>query len=325
MGSLSSGPVAILLSCIGVVSWRPRRRSLIACSMAVLAVATLAHAQQTQNPSPMSDTTRPHPRVAESPAAGERATLSLGELFVPAAALAKKRATMPLVVHFHGASWLIEQHVARSAPQAALIVVNLGAGSARYAAPFADAAKFAVLLDEAAKATARITGQRPTWSGVTLTSWSAGYGAVRAILGEPANAARINAVILLDSLHASYAVDGDPSSARAKDPAVNVEDLDVFTRLAADAAGGRHRFWVTHSEVYPGTYASTTDTANALLASLNLSRRPVLKRGPLGMQQLSEVHRGGFHVLGFAGNSAPDHVDHLYALGEWLRQWKVVR
>ncbi len=99
----------------------------------------------------------------------------------------------------------------------------------------------------------------------------------------------------------------------------------MFTRLATEAAAGRTRFWVTHSEVYPGTYASTTDTANVLLASLGLTRRPVLKRGPLGMQQLSDARRGGFHVLGFAGNSAPDHVDHLYALGEWLRAWKVVR
>lgn len=44
---------------------------------------------------------------------------------------------MPLVVHFHGASWLIEQHVARGAPHAALVTVNLGAGSGRYATPFA--------------------------------------------------------------------------------------------------------------------------------------------------------------------------------------------
>ena len=120
----------------------------------------LASAQQAQNPSPMSDSTRPHPRVAESRAAGERATLSLGQLFVPAAAVARKRATMPVVVHFHGASWLIEQHVARSAPHAALIAVNLGAGSSRYAAPFADATTFATLLDEAADATAHIMGQR---------------------------------------------------------------------------------------------------------------------------------------------------------------------
>ena len=184
------------------------------------------------------------------------------------------------------------------------------------------------MLDEdarAADAGAQLIGRRPAWSSVTLTSWSAGYGAIRTILGQPGAADRVGAVILLDSLHASYVIDGDPAAPRSKDPAVEVEDLGAFTRLAAEAAAGRTRFWVTHSEVYPGTYASTTDTANALVASLGLTRRPILKHGPLGMQQLSEARRGDFHVLGFAGNSAPDHVDHLYALGEWLRRWKVVR
>lgn len=232
---------------------------------------------------------------------------------------------MPIVVHFHGAPWLIEHHVARAAPRAALVTVNLGAGSGRYAAPFADAAAFPALLDEAAVAAATITGRRPTWSNVTLTSFSAGYGAVRAVLARPDTARLVSAVILLDSLHASYAIDGDPAAPRAKDPAVKVGDLDAFVRLAADAAAGRKRFWVTHSEVYPGTYASTTDATNALLASLDLTRRPVLRQGPLGMQQLSEARRGNFRVLGFAGNSAADHVDHLYALGDWLRAWKVVR
>ncbi len=232
---------------------------------------------------------------------------------------------MPLVVHFHGASWLIEQHVTRGAPHAALVTVNLGAGSGRYAAPFVGAQRFEALLEEASEAAAALTGRPTRWSGITLTSFSAGYGAVRAILAQPASSARITAIVLLDSLHASYVIDGDPSAPRAKDPAVTVEDVEVFTRLAADAAAGRARFWVTHSEVYPGTYASTTDTADVLLASLGLTRRPVLKRGPIGMQQLSEAHRGGFHVLGFAGNSAADHVDHLHALGDWLRAWKVVR
>lgn len=298
--------------------------SLAGFCAGILTLATAALGQQPQNPSPMSDSTRPHPRVVETRAAGERARLSIGELFIPAAALARARATMPMVVHFHGAPWLIEHHVAQAAPHAALITVNLGAGSGRYAAPFADAAVFPALLDEAAGAAAKIIGRRPAWSQVTLTSWSAGYGATRAILAQP-SAARVDAVVLLDSLHASYAFEGDPAAPRAKDPAVKVADLDPFTRLGSEAAAGRSHFWVTHSEVYPGTYASTTDTANTLLASLALQRHPVLKRGPLGMQQLSEAHRGNFHVLGFAGNSAPDHVDHLYALGEWLRGWKVVR
>ena len=315
------------MHCLPDVAARPSpgRRPPWLATAGARAIATLAHAQQAQNPSPMTDSTRPHPRVIEARVAGERAPLSIGELFIPAAALARKRETMPLVVHFHGAPWLIEHHIARSAPHAALVSVNLGAGSGRYAAPFADAAAFTTLLAEAADTTARLTGRRPAWSSVTLMSFSAGYGAVRAVLAQPETAARVSGVILLDSLHASYVIDGDPSAPRVKDPAVRVTDLDVFSRLAADAAAGRKRFWVTHSEVYPGTYASTTDTASALLSSLALTRRPVLKRGPLGMQQLSEAGRGGFHVFGFAGNSAADHVDHLYALGDWLRAWKVVR
>ncbi len=295
------------------------------CLALVLALPSPAHAQAAQNPSPMSDSTRPHPRPPESRAAGMRAALSIGELFVPASAVARRRSAMPLVVHFHGAAWLVEQHVARSAPHAALVTVNLGSGSGRYAAPFADAARFGALLQEAADAIAQVAGRRPVWSSLTLTSFSAGYGAVRAILAQPDVAARVSAVVLLDSLHASYVIEGDPATPRTTDPAVDNADLAVFARLAADAAAGRTRFFVTHSEVYPGTYASTTETADALLAPLGLPRRPVLKRGPIGMQQLSEAHRGGFHVLGFAGNSAPDHMDHLYALGWWMRQWKVAR
>jgi hypothetical protein len=81
---------------------------------------------------------------------------------------------MPLVVHFHGASWLIERHVAKSAP-------------------FADPTTFSSLLADAAQAATRLRGRPTRWSGVTLTSFSAGYGAVRAILSQPGDAARISA------------------------------------------------------------------------------------------------------------------------------------
>lgn len=35
-------------------------------------------------------------------------------------------------------------------------------------------------------------------------------------------------------------------------------------------------------------------------------------------QILSEAKRGGLLVVGFAGNSAPDHVDQLHSLPEFL-------
>ncbi len=299
------------------------RRFAVAAMILGLAVPTIATGQLAQNPSPMSDTTRPHPRVAESRAPGERANLSIGGLFL--SDRFKSRDRVPLVIHFHGAAWLVEQHIRRAAPYAALVTVHLGAGSARYTAAFSDPTLFPTLLAEAAAAAATLTGRRPAWTTVTLTSFSAGYGAVRAILQAPDNYARVHGVFLADGLHAPYVIAGDPAAPRATDPAVNVSDIAVFVTFAADAAANRRRMWVTHSEVYPGTYASTTDTANALLNSLGLGRQAVLERGPLGMQQLSIARRGGFLLAGFAGNSAPDHLDHLYALGDWLREWKVVR
>jgi hypothetical protein len=82
---------------------------------------------------------------------------------------------------------------------------------------------------------------------------------------------------------------------------------------------GRKRFLLTHSEIFPGTYASTTETADFLLKQLGVKRRPILKWGPMGLQQLSEARRGKFLLMGYAGNSAPDHVDQLHSLPAWLK------
>jgi hypothetical protein len=38
------------------------------------------------------------------------------------------------------------------------------------------------------------------------------------------------------------------------------------------------------------------------------------------MQQLSEVRRGRLEILGFAGNSAPDHIDQFHGMPEFLRR-----
>lgn len=87
--------------------------------------------------------------------------------------------------------------------------------------------------------------------------------------------------------------------------------LEPFLNYARAAAAGRQRFVFTHSEIFPGTFSSTTETADCLIRELGLERTPVLRWGPRGMQQLSEVHSGALLILGFAGNSAPDHVDHF--------------
>jgi hypothetical protein len=81
----------------------------------------------------------------------------------------------------------------------------------------------------------------------------------------------------------------------------------------------KKKFLITHSEIFPGTYASTTETTDSLIRSLNLQRHAVLKWGPVGMQMLTETRAKGLTILGFAGNSAPDHVDHFHGLPTFLK------
>ena len=76
---------------------------------------------------------------------------------------------------------------------------------------------------------------------------------------------------------------------------------------------------ITHSEIFPGTFVSTTEATDWLLASLGTHATPVLAWGPGGMQQLADARLGLFHVLGFAGNSAPDHVDQLHGMATFVR------
>ncbi len=266
-------------------------------------------AQSAQNPSPMVEHTRLHPRLKEDRPSGKRIPLRIGTLFLPE----KLPATdAPLFVHFHGGTW-IPEFAATKIP-AAVIAVQLGAGSATYGKPFADPKAFGELLQEAEAKAGR------KFDHMGLTAWSAGYGAVRAILKTPEYYERVQFVLLCDGLHSGY-VGGKPGP---KESNLVAEDLAVFVKFAKDAAVGKKQFVLTHTEIFPGTFASTTETADHLLTQLSLKRKPVLRWGPMGTQILCEVKEGRFHLLGFAGNSAPDHVDLLHAMPELLSEieWK---
>jgi hypothetical protein len=118
---------------------------------------------------------------------------------------------VPLLIHFHGAPWLFEQHVGRHIPQAVLISVQLGSGSSVYRRPFQQSTSapgaantFVQLVNEAASV-ARV---KQGWSTITLSGFSAGYGAVREILRNSESFALVNNVLLLDGMHTSYEPEG---------------------------------------------------------------------------------------------------------------------
>jgi hypothetical protein len=117
-------------------------------------------------------------------------------------------------------------------------------------------------------------------------------------------------------MHTSYQPEGKPV---AEGGAIDATGLDSFIAFAKEAAAGRKSFVFTHSEIFPGTYASTTECGDYLLSQLSLKRQAQLRQGPIGMQQLSAVDVGGLHLRGYAGNTAPDHVDHLQGMPGWFK------
>ena len=271
-----------------------------------------------QNPSPMVEATRAHERLAATKLAGAvRSFVGPADkpvdLFVPDRA--RTGDAFDLVIHFHGAAWLPEQAVAGLGRNTVAAVLNLGTGSGAYDRAFADPAVFDSLLAVVTREVSAATGRAARIGRVTLVGFSAGHGAVRAILREPRHFTRIDAVLLLDGMHTSYLPEGTPL---ASGGTLDTTNLVAFASFARAAVRGEKRFLVTHSEIFPGTFASTTETADWLVRALGLRGTPVVRWGPRGMQQLSEVRAGRFEVLGFAGNSAPDHIDQLHAMPELL-------
>jgi len=279
------------------------RLTAVFCLLLGVELAT----QGQQNPSPMVEHTREHPRLTKTTTTGQRIALELGTLFVPEKVTRKSPAK--LLLFFHGGDW-IPEYAAAQQRNMAVITVQAGAGSGSYVKLFTDPARFLRLVTEAE------TKSGLKFNEVDLGGWSAGCGALRQILGDPASYERVNRVLCIDGVHTGY-VAGNPGPEESK---IETDNLQIWLRLGRDAMAGKKRFIVTHSEIFPGTFASTTETSDYLLREWGLAAHPVVKWGPMKTQMLSEVESGGLLVAGFAGNSAPDHVDQLHSLPEYLER-----
>ncbi len=262
-----------------------------------------------QNPSPMQEHTRAHGRVSEEPWQKMRLMLD-GALPKPIEFYMSSTEVDAVWIHFHGTPHVVYHGALESTRRhIAFACVQMGAGSAAYETPLGSGT-FARLL-------AAVRAEFTACSRIWLSGFSAGYGALRAALADDGVAEQVDGVLILDGLHSGYRPQGRPL---AEGGHIEEEPLAPFVHFARRAALGDARMLLTHSEVFPGTFASTTETADYLVKALDLPRRAVLEWGPLGMQQLSDAHRGKLRIMGFAGNSAPDHVDHLHALSHFRNE-----
>lgn len=217
-----------------------------------------------------------------------------------------------LVVHFHGDEATVEREFAAAQTPAVLVVVNFKGLSARYEQPFSEPDRFEALLDETLLEL-KTRGAAPLsarWRTICVSSFSAGFGAVRAILKQPQNYRRIEALYLADTLYAGYA-----DAAAGKPQAAHLRD---FRRFAREAARGAKWMFITHSYLQPPDYAGTHETAADLLAHVDLA--PLASSQELGgddegglapLLVVARAERGRFTVLGCGGADGAAHMAHL--------------
>lgn len=202
----------------------------------LLAAGVMARAQQ--NPSPMVEHTREHPRLQKTAPSGQRIQLELGTLFVPESV--KQKRQVKLLLFFHGGDWLPEFAVAQQRNMA-VISVQAGAGSSSYEKLFADPARLPRLIAEAEGKSGRRFGE------IDLGGWSAGCGALRKILNDQPSYDRVSRVLCIDGVHTGY-VNGKPGPEESE---IETDNLQIWLRLGRDAIAGKKRLIVTHTEIFP--------------------------------------------------------------------------
>ncbi|MCB9879870.1 MAG: hypothetical protein H6835_19945 [Planctomycetes bacterium] len=248
---------------------------------------------------------------------GDRLPLPDAVLFVPRDFTPPSDGVVPLAVHFQGGAVIAEENFARMQRPGVLIASTLAGRSGAFAAPYRDPAAFAALLAAGERALSRQCGRELRFGDLLVTTFSAGYGAVRELLAQPDNFERIGALVAADSIYASVVAD----DVRAPDAAQMVD----FLRFAQAAARGEKVFVLAHG-MYQTDYASTAECADLVLAAVAGRRKPSAAFTERGVPIAAEFHQRGFHFYTFDEATAGIHVDCLYAIPEWVRRhWGAAR
>ncbi len=233
---------------------------------------------------------------------GERVALKEAQLFIPEGFQAGEEG-IDVTLHLHGSAGVAERNCVQAGLPGVLVTVALSGLSGVYTEKFRDARVFWRILDEVRSALKARSIDRPVRS-VIVVSFSAGFGGVREMLGDPTIYARINALVMLDSIYAGFT--GDPTQ-RQVDPA----NMRGFLRFARDALRGRKAMVITHCDLQPDTYASTRETADYLLEKLGVRRESASEQWAEGLVLQSRIEQGKLRVYGFAGDTGADHMKHL--------------
>jgi len=238
----------------------------------------------------------------------DSATGQFAQIFIPDYFVPPADGKFTLVFHLHSASWAAEDQVYKSHSNAILFNIHLGSFSSSYQSYFADQTRLNTIFTAVL---ATLTNQgilaAPQIKLLIVTSFSAGYAGVREIFKVPNYYNRIDALTLADGLYCN------------SDMATRQQQLQDFLRFAQDARDGKKVMLLTHSSIQTSGYDNTTQTADYLITGIGAARTLVSRTDEIGLLH-SVCDTGNFHLRGYYGETAADHLQHLYAMDKMLTQ-----
>lgn len=240
--------------------------------------------------------------------------LSLGRAWIPKAGGHDPDFGYDVLIHFHG------HKPARKLVQAfsdrlVYVGIDLGTLTGDYSKPLSKDETFLDLQRSLRLALQKHSGKEKAHiRTLTLSGWSAGVGAIPTLLKR--FSADIDALVLLDGLHAGWKLD-KPTDGTAS--SVEVHYLTPVVTFAKLALTGKKRLVLTHSEVPTEGYAPTRVTADRLLQALDLRRQPI-DPGADEFGRLSYVERSGFSLWAHRGSEERGHCAQLVLLQDALEQ-----
>jgi hypothetical protein len=256
-----------------------------------------------------------------------------GVFYIPTSFIVRDDGAYDLIIHFCGNTQLNIEGYEAAQVNAVVGILNIGSGgSGAYEDRFANPAAFAELLERVQETMKDRGLKNAHLRRIGLVAWSAGYGAIIRILDHPADADRVDAVILLDGLHTSMRgneVDG-----------LKIAGVIPF---AEKAKRGEKLFLMNHSDIDPIEYLGTHATADYVLKTVHVERKPASGTTPyphlkamdgilptdqlVPLERESEAREGSFIIRGYHGTQAQHHIAHLVqlstiALPDLLERWQ---
>jgi hypothetical protein len=294
--------------------------------------------ESSDKPAPAAEDSKPAPRP-QSPAKKRRGGIhpcmtpdpgygvydawagtgtSMGQVLMPHQGGVTKNGSFDVVFHFHGHEPIRKEFV-KAARGIVLVGIDLGIGSGAYSNGFASPAFFPQLLASVENVVAKHAGLKSAKARkIALSSWSAGYGATEQILRQTGGKG-IDAVILLDSLHAGYINEQAHS--------LKVDQIAPFVAFARRAAKKQGFMFMSHSSIIPPGYASTTEVASFVVSTLGGRPKKANRQDVLGLDMIDRFDKGNFHMRGYTGDDKPDHCAHIGLMLDLVRghlgpRWK---